>query len=52
VLAAKFKSQGQKFVAAKEKLGSWQTTSAERTEIISGKKWRAKLPRIVVSVNP
>jgi len=38
VLAAKFKALGQKFVTAKEKIGSWQTTSAERTEIISGKK--------------
>jgi len=37
VLAAKFKAQGQKFVAAKEKIGSWQTISAERTEIITGK---------------
>jgi hypothetical protein len=52
LLAAKFKAQGQKFVAAKEKIGSWQTTSAERTGIISMKKWRAKLPRIMVNVSP
>jgi hypothetical protein len=38
-------------VTAKEKIGSWKKTSAERTEIISGKKWRAKLPRIVVNVS-
>jgi hypothetical protein len=38
------------FVTTKVKIGSWQK-SAERTEIISGKKWRAKLPRIMVNVS-
>jgi len=51
VLATKFKAQGQKFATAKDKIGSWQT-SFERTEFISGKKWRAKLPRIMVNAIP